>query len=149
MNTNLALSKEALVALAIDAFEKGQKKSLHAAAIALGAPLDLTYKRYNGRVTRDEQPANSRKLTNTEEIAIEQWILSLDRRGFSPNLKMVADMANLLLAQRIPPVVGDLAVVGKCWVPNFIKRYKALKSKLSRCLDYKRVLCNNPVLINK
>jgi hypothetical protein len=72
MNTDLALSKEALVALAIDAFEKGQKKSLRAAAIALGAPLDLIYKRYNGRVTRDEQPANNRKLTNTQEIAIEQ-----------------------------------------------------------------------------
>jgi hypothetical protein len=43
MNTNLALSKEALVTLAIQAFDKGQKKSLHAAAIAFGAPIDLTY----------------------------------------------------------------------------------------------------------
>jgi hypothetical protein len=113
MNTNLALSKESLVALAIEAFEKGQKKSLHAAALALGAPINLTYKRYNGRMSRAEHAPNGQKLTNTEEIAIEQWILSLDRRGFSPNLKMVADMANLLLVQRIPPVVGNLAVVGK------------------------------------
>src|SRR4030081_2339674 len=115
MNTNLALSKESLVTLAIEAFEKGQKKSLHAAALALGAPINLTYKRYNGRMSRAEHTPGGQKLTNTEEIAIEQWILSLDRRGFSPNLKMVADMANLLLAQRIPPAVGDLAVVGKCW----------------------------------
>ena len=62
---------------------------------------------------------------------------------------MVADMANLLLAQRNPPLVGDLVVVGKRWVPNFIKRHSALKSKLSRCLDYKRALCNDLALINK
>jgi hypothetical protein len=46
---------------------------------------------------------------------------------------MVADIANLLLVQRILPVVRDLAVVGKYWVPNFIKQYKVLKSKLSCC----------------
>jgi hypothetical protein len=61
---------------------------------------------------------------------------------------MVADMANLLLAQR-SPAVGDPVVVGKCWVPNFIKRHEALKSKLSRCLDYERALYNNLVLINE
>jgi hypothetical protein len=98
MNANLALSKEALVTLAIEAFEKGQKKSLRATAIALGAPIDLTRKRYNGRTPQAEQTPNNQKLTNTEETAVEQWILSLDRRGFSPNLNMVADIANLLLA---------------------------------------------------
>ena len=72
MNTNLALSKEALVTLAIEAFENGQKKSLRAAAIAFGAPIHLTHNRYNSCVTRDKQPANNRKLSNTEETAIEQ-----------------------------------------------------------------------------
>jgi hypothetical protein len=62
---------------------------------------------------------------------------------------MVADMANLLLAQRNLPLVRDLVVVSKRWVPNFIKRHSALKSKLSRCLDYERALCNDPALINK
>jgi hypothetical protein len=42
MNTNLGLSKEALITLAIEAFEKGQKKSLRAAAITFGAPIDST-----------------------------------------------------------------------------------------------------------
>ena len=145
MNANLALSKETLVTLAIEAFNKGQKKTLRAAANALGAPIDLTYQRYNGRMPRAQRTPNGRKLTDAEEMAIEKWILSLDRRGFSPNLRMVADMANLLLAQRNPPQTG----VGKCWVPNFIKRHTALKSKLSRCLDYKRALCNDPELIKE
>jgi hypothetical protein len=86
MNTNLALLKEALVALAIEAFEKGQKKSLRATAITFGAPIHLTRNRYNSRKPRALQTPNGRKLTDTEEIAIEQWTLSLDRRGFSPNL---------------------------------------------------------------
>jgi Tc5 transposase DNA-binding domain len=73
----------------------------------------------------------------------------LDRRGFSPNLNIVANMANLLLAQRNPLLVGDSAVIGKRWVPNFIKRHEALKSKLSRCLDYELALCNDLALINK
>ena len=85
MNADLTLSKETLVALAIEAFDKGQKKSLRAAAIALGAPIDLTHKRYKGRTSRAQQTPNGRKLTNAEETAMEQWILSLDRRGFSPN----------------------------------------------------------------
>jgi hypothetical protein len=62
---------------------------------------------------------------------------------------MVADIANLLLVQYNLLVFGNLAVVGKYWVPNFIKQYKVLKSKLSCCLDYKHVLYNNPVLIKK
>src|ERR1700693_155970 len=99
MNLDLALSKETLVTLAIEAFDKGQKKTLHAAAVALGALIGLTYKHFNGRTPRSQQVPNGRKLTDTEEIAIEQWILSLDRRGFLPNLDIVADMANLLLAQ--------------------------------------------------
>jgi hypothetical protein len=72
MNTNLALSKDALVALAIEAFNKGQKKTLRAAAVAFGAPIDLTYKRYNGRTPRAEQIPNNRKLTDAEEMAMEK-----------------------------------------------------------------------------
>jgi hypothetical protein len=106
--------EETRVALAIEAFEKGQKSSLRAAAITLGALVDLTHKRYNGRVPRAQRTPNGWKLTNTEETAIEQWIISLDRRGFSPNLNMVADIANLLLAQRNPPTTRNLASIGKC-----------------------------------
>jgi hypothetical protein len=114
MNTDLTLSKETLIALAIEAYNKGHKKTLHAAAIAFGAPINLTYKRYNGQTPRAETTPNNRKLTNTEETAIEEWILSLDRRDFSPNLNIVVDIANLLLAQRNPPLVGNLAVIRKC-----------------------------------
>jgi hypothetical protein len=52
MNANLALSKETLITLAIKAYNKGQKKTLRAVALAFGAPLDLTYKRYHGRTPR-------------------------------------------------------------------------------------------------
>jgi hypothetical protein len=101
INPDLTLSKETCITLAIEAFDKGQKKTLHTAAIALGASIGLTYKRYNGRMSRAEQTPSNWKLTGTEETAIEQWILSLDRRGFSPNLAMVADIANCSLYSTI------------------------------------------------
>jgi hypothetical protein len=72
INANLVLSKETCITLAIEAFEKGQKKTLRAAAIVLEAPLDLIYKRYKGRTPRAAQVPNNRKLTDTEEMAIEQ-----------------------------------------------------------------------------
>jgi hypothetical protein len=72
--TNNAMnpSKETHITPAIEAFDKGQKKTLRAAAIALGAPIGLTYKCYNERMSRAEQTPNNRKLTGTEETAIEQ-----------------------------------------------------------------------------
>jgi hypothetical protein len=85
-----------------------------------------------------------------------------DRKGFVPNLKIVADIANLLLVQynlqydpiqyntiQHNPIQHSLLKIGKHWVPNFIKQYSTLKSKLSYCLDYKYILYNNSVLINK
>jgi hypothetical protein len=49
-----------------------------------------------------------------EEMATEQWILSLDRRGFSPNLNIVVDIANLLLVQCYLLLAKGSMVVGKC-----------------------------------
>jgi hypothetical protein len=72
MDPDLTLSKETCVALAIEAFDKGQKKILHAAAIALGAPIGFIYKCYNRRMSRAEQTPSNWKLTGTEESAIEQ-----------------------------------------------------------------------------
>ena len=45
------------------------------------------YPYYEGRTSRAEQTPNGQKLTNTKETAIGQWIPSLDKRDFSPNLR--------------------------------------------------------------
>ena len=57
--------------------------------------------RKQGRSSRRDIPANLRKLTNSEESAIIQYIIDLDSRAFPPNLSAVRDLANLLLANVI------------------------------------------------
>src|SRR5450432_4301142 len=50
-------------------------------------------------------------------------------------------MADLLLAER------DASLVGKNWTSNFINRRTELKTKFSCKYDYKRALCEDPVII--
>ena len=89
--------KEGRIALAIQAFNRGQFKSLLAATTSYDVPYSTVYNRVNGHPSRrDLQPAN-RKLTDTEESTLVQWILSMDQRGLSPRSKFVRQMANILL----------------------------------------------------
>ena len=89
---------------------------------------------------RDSTP-NSRKLTPIEELSIIRYILDLDSRGFPPRPQAVQEMADLLLAER------DASPVGKNWTSNFINRRTELKTKFSCKYDYKRALCEDPVII--
>jgi hypothetical protein len=80
-------------------------------------------------------------LTKLEEDVVVNYILELDSRGFSPRLADVADMANSLRAER------GLGQVGLNWPSTFVKRRPELKTKFNRKYDYKRALCEDPVVI--
>jgi hypothetical protein len=54
----------------------------------------------NGKTSRRDSLPNSRKLTPIEELAIVQYILNLDSRGFPPWPQAVQEIADLLLAER-------------------------------------------------
>uniref|UniRef100_A0A093XEM9 HTH CENPB-type domain-containing protein n=1 Tax=Talaromyces marneffei PM1 TaxID=1077442 RepID=A0A093XEM9_TALMA len=56
--------------------------------------------RLKGGITSKEAGIDRRKLTPTEEIALRNWILSLERRGLPPRREMAREMANVLLAER-------------------------------------------------
>jgi hypothetical protein len=62
-------------------------------------------------------------------------------RGFPPRLAAVADMANSLRAER------NLGPVGLNWPSTFVKRQPELKVKFNRKYDYRRVLCEDPEVI--
>ena len=59
-------------------------------------------------LSRRDILANSRKLTDSEESVITQYIINLDLRVFPPRLSMVEDMANLLLAIRNASDISDI-----------------------------------------
>jgi len=139
---------EGRVQLAINAFKKGHFGTLKAAATAYDAPYTTTRRRAHGGPSRSECEPNNRKLSSTEELSLEKWIITLDTRGFPPRVSAVRDMANLLLTARTQ---SNLSVtpptVGKNWVQNFINRHDTLQSKFSRKYDYQRAKNEDPAVI--
>jgi hypothetical protein len=87
-------SKEARVILALEAIRNDGKLSLRAEA-KLHDVLESTLRsRRVGIPTRRDTTPNSKKLIQSEEEAIIQYILELDVRAFPPRLCGVEDMAN-------------------------------------------------------
>ena len=93
-------NQEAKILLAIQALEQNNKHSVRSIAKAYSIPRTTLRDRKSGRHSRDDRPANSRKMTDLEESVLVQQILDLDSRGFPPLLSGVGDMANSLLATR-------------------------------------------------
>jgi hypothetical protein len=76
-NTQLG-QKEGRIALAVQAFKQGQFSSLRATAKMYDIPELTLRRRVKGvDARRDSTPIN-RKLDNTEESTLIEWILSMD-----------------------------------------------------------------------
>src|SRR5690554_5045973 len=131
-------SDEGRLQIAIQAIRNHKGLSVRGAAKVYRVPETTLRDRMNGRRARQDTHANSKKMTELEEEAIIKYILDLDSRGFSPQLRDVEDMANLLLTER------DASRVGKHWASNFIKRQPKLKTRVNRPYDYQRALCEDP-----
>jgi hypothetical protein len=91
-------SKENRILLAIQAFQKDPNLTIRAAAQIYNVSQTTLQDRINGTSSRRDILANSRKLTDSEESVLVQYIIDLDSRAFPPRLSGVEDMANLLLA---------------------------------------------------
>ena len=131
-------SLESRLLLAIQAIKQNQKLSIRVAVRTYNVPrTTLTY-RMKGRHARQDVRVKSMKLTELEDNAVLKYILNLDERGFPPRLADVADMANVLLAER------DAGRVEKHWASNFVKRQPELRTRFNRAYDYQRALCEDP-----
>jgi len=147
---------EGRIALAIQAYQRGQFSSLTAATTAYDVPHSTVYDRIRGRVARSNTRPKSCKLTQNEEASLEQWIISMDERGLPLRIDTVRQMANLLLQKRVEnqvtgqvtdsPDLTDLQV-GKNWVRNFVQRHNTLQSRFTRKYDYQRAKCEDPTII--
>jgi hypothetical protein len=114
---------EGRLALAIEAFNSGQCKTLRAAAAFYDVPHATLYRRHAGALPQQETRPAACKLTLIEEEVLLQRILDLDDQGFPPQLALVRDTANILLANRGQQ---PAPTVGKNWVTNFVKRNPSL-----------------------
>jgi hypothetical protein len=129
--------------LALEALKKDPKVSLSATAKLYSVPYTAPYDRRAGRPARHDLLANSRRLTDSEEKSIVQYVLELDARSFPPRLRGVEDTANYLLHVR------DAPPVGKRWAHNLVKRQPQLRTRYTRRYDYQRAKCGDPMVIGE
>jgi hypothetical protein len=127
--------KEGNILLALQALQNDPKLSLRRAAKHYNVDHRRLSDRRKGIRSRHDIIPNSRKLSDLEEQMLLQSIIDLDSRGFPPQIHIVEDMANRLLAAR------DAPPVGKRWATNFIERQPELKKRFPRTYDYKRAYC--------
>ncbi|EGU85277.1 hypothetical protein FOXB_04208 [Fusarium oxysporum f. sp. conglutinans Fo5176] len=123
-------SKEARILLALQALENDPKLR-----------YSTLRDRKNGRQSQRDYAPQSRKLSDLEEQILLRFILEQISRGFLPQIRIIEEMANRLLADR------DASPVGKRWAINFIKRQPELKSCYNRRYDYQRAQCEDPTII--
>jgi hypothetical protein len=88
-NQALPSNQEGCILLAIQAIKQGQFQSIRAATILYNVLYSTVYHRINGIASRRDTTPNSRKLTPEEELALVQYILDLDSRGFPPRPQSV------------------------------------------------------------
>jgi hypothetical protein len=134
-------SKESRIILALQAIERGQIRSIRAAAETYNVPWTTLRDRRNGMTSRRDCVPNSRKLTNLEEEAIVRYILDMDERGYQVNYDKLRDMANTLRAKR-----GE-GPVGINWPSTFVQRVPELKTRVNRKYDWQRALTEDPEVI--
>jgi hypothetical protein len=138
------LQNEGRLLLAVNAIKKSQVSSVRKAASVFNVPETSLRHRLSGRASRVESRAYNRKLEQSEEQTLTQWILSMDARGYAPKISAVRDAALILLAERVGRADAH---IGKNWATNFVNNEPALKGKWTRKYDYKRAKCEDPALI--
>src|SRR5450432_1389733 len=141
------VQQEGRIALALEALKQSYFTSARAAAKAYDVPRSTFQNRVNGLPMQiNHRPPNC-KLTATEELALVQWILSMDQRGLAPRPDSVRQMANLLLKKRSNSNSNSNSQVGQNWVYNFVRRHPELQCRYNRKYDYQRAKCEDPKVI--
>jgi len=87
-------SNEARLLLALEALQNDKKLKIFTAAKLYNVPVTMLCRRRAGRPVRRDITPKSRRLTDSEEKAIVQYILELVARSFPPRLRGVEDIAN-------------------------------------------------------
>jgi hypothetical protein len=95
-STQLA-SKEGRMALAINSYKSGYFTSQRSAADTYDVSESTLRTRLKGRPSRQDYRSVNHKLTDTEELTLVNWILSIDERGLPVRTASIRDMAILLL----------------------------------------------------
>jgi len=119
-------SKEGRIALAINSYNLGYFTSIRSTADTYDVPESTLRTRLKGRPSRQEYRSVNHNLTDTEELILVNWILSMDERGLPVRTASIRDMANLLLQKRTGTDASSTRTVGVRWPYNFVRRHDSL-----------------------
>src|SRR5580700_7072059 len=114
-------SKEGRIALAINSYNLGYFTSIRSTADTYDVPESTLRTRLKGRPSRQEYRSVNHNLTDTEELILVNWILSMDERGLPVRTASIRDMANLLLQKRTGTDASSTRTVGVRWPYNFVR----------------------------
>jgi len=89
-------------------------------ARAYNVPYQRLLARYHSRQSKQGRPGVSRKLNNTQEAAVCQYLDYLDRMGTSARYGMLAHCANTILKLSYTDPTTSLLVVGPLWPKRFL-----------------------------
>jgi hypothetical protein len=134
-------NQEGKILLTLQALQNNPKLSAQGATKIYKVNPRTLQRRRRGIQSRRDIIHRLRKLSKSEEDILLQSILDQILRGFPPQIRIIEEMANQLLADR------DALPVGKRWAINFIKRQPQLKTRFPRRYDYKRALYKDPTII--
>ena len=129
--------------MALQALQNDRNLSILAASKIYNISQTTLTRRRAGRPARRDTTPNLKKLTQSEEEAIIQYVIELDVRAFSPRLSGIEDMVNQLLRVRNAPPVGQL------WAHRFVRRKEELRTRYTRRYDYQRAKCEDPKVIGE
>ncbi|KAH8900535.1 hypothetical protein GQ53DRAFT_862840 [Thozetella sp. PMI_491] len=101
-----SLPAEERLELATQDYRSAVFTSIRQAAAAYGLNHATLANRLNGRGSRRTAQTVNRKLFLAKELALEEWILSMDKRRITPSILYTHQMVNLLLEQRGGQPVG-------------------------------------------
>ena len=109
---------------AIDAFNHGEFKTKRAAASQFDVPYRLFVNRLAGRGTRQDKDAPNKRLTDEEERAVINFMLSLDANQLRGTARTIETTAMHLLYRRPrSPHDPEPAPLGNTWVSRFMARH--------------------------
>ena len=142
------LEKEERMLKAIAALKAKRFKDAKEAAEHFNVPPSTLRHRVNGRVSRQEGRAGLQKLSPSQEEELVRWIRRLTITGFSPQHRLVREMAEAIRSRSsavtdastiIDPKDRKIGPLGKEWVTNFLHRHSELKSVIGAPIDGARV----------
>ena len=115
------LAIEKRIQTACEAARQRKNTKVTPLARELDVPIQRLRARLNGRQSRSSRPITTKRLDDSQEAALIQWIETLDALHVPPTARMVEASANAMI-QRAAATAGDTAtLVNKMWVYDFVK----------------------------